>query len=323
MTPYALFRTSAFATALVFSAGAGWAQACPDWRPGGQVQTTDAEAAWVPQSYATTAGGPLNLSACSEVQGAGFVTSAPTFSITYDDRGLGRDLDFRVDAQNCDTTILVNDSSAQWHFNDDSDNTLNGRIRLPAASSGRYDVWVGTYGPSTCAANLVVETFPPSGTTGTSTGTSTGTAATQCPDWSIGGAEVQLTAGGTDSRQVVAGGSVDLFQQAQSCGIQGHGFVAPGPDFTLYYDAPEANAELVLSVTGDCDTVMLVNDLNAQWLFNDDNNGLNPGITIPAAASGRYDIWVGTYGPNLCQSSITMASVLPAPPAPQPPALSK
>lgn len=319
MMPYSLFRTSAFATALVFAASAGWAQSCPDWRLGGQIVTTDAETAWVPQSFAATAGGPVNLAACGEVQGAGFITAAPTFSVTFDDRGMGRDLDFRVDAQNCDTTILVNDATAQWHFNDDSDNTLNGRVRLSAAPSGRYDVWVGTYGPQSCAANLVVETFPPAGDAGTTTGTAAG----ECPDWSIGGAEVQLAAGGTDSRQVVAGGGVNLFERAQACGIEGHGFVAQGPDFTLYYDAPEANAELVLSVTADCDTLMLVNDLNATWLFNDDTDSLNPGITIPAAASGRYDIWVGTYGQDLCQATINMASVLPAAPEPQQPTLSK
>lgn len=321
MTLLSLCRTSAFATALTLIAGAAAAQACPEWQQGGQQIQTDAEAAWVPQSYGTTGGGPVNLSACPSVQGVGYVTASPTFTLSYDARNMGRDLDFRVDAQGCDTTILVNDSTAQWHFNDDSDGTLNGRVRLAGAASGRYDIWVGTYGPQTCPVNLIVETFPPATAGGGTTGGTGGQAAAQCPEWSLGGAEWRLAAGQTDNRTVVAGGAVNLFNAAQGCGIQGHGYVHPSPDFTLYYDAPQANADLVISVEGQCDTLLLVNDLNAQWLFNDDTNALHPQITIPAAASGRYDVWVGTYGSELCQSSISLASNLPAPvptPTPQP-----
>lgn len=315
MTTYSLFRTSAFATVLALCASAGFAQACPDWQIGGQQISTNAEQAWVPQSYPATAGGTLNLSACPSVEGAGYVNPAPNFTLSYEDRGMGRDLEFRIEAQNCDTTLLINDSSARWHFNDDADDNLTSRLRIPAATSGRYDIWLGTFMPQSCAATLVVETFPPSA--GDQSGGAT--AAAQCPEWSLGGTEVQLAAGGSDTRPVVAGGGVNLFERAQDCGIQGHGYVAQAPDFTVQYDAPSANAELTISVTANCDTLLLINDPNAQWLFNDDSNGLNPSITIPAAASGRYDIWVGTYGPDLCDASISIASVLPAPPAPRPP----
>ena len=319
MTFLSLCRTTAIAASLTLAAGAASAQACPDWQLGGQQQTTDAEAAWVPQTYAATAGGPVNLGGCQTAMGAlGYVTAAPTFSIGYDARNMGRDLDFRVEAQGCDTVLLINDASAGWHFNDDSDGALTSRVRLAGAASGRYDVWVGTYGPQSCQASLVVETFPPStGDTGTTGGGEQ--AAAQCPEWSLGGAEMRMTAGATETRDVVAGGGVNLFNAAQGCGIEGHGYVANAPDFTLYYEAPEANAELVISVQGQCDTLLLINDLNAQWLFNDDTNELQPQITIPAAASGRYDIWVGTFGADLCQSSMTVASNLPAPPAPPQP----
>jgi hypothetical protein len=332
MHRYALYRSSAFAALLILAAGAASAQACPDWQLGGQQISTDGETAWVPQTYPTNAGGSVMLGGCNQFTGTGYVTPAPTFSITYDPRNTGRDLDFRIDAQNCDTVILVNDATAQWHFNDDADGALTSRVRIPAAGAGRYDVWVGTYNPQSCAANLVVETFPASGTTsggGGGTGTTgtgtTGTtgggtaAAPTCPEWSLGGAEVRVSVGGSDSRDVVAGGSVDLFANAQACGIPAHGYVAQSPDFTLYYEAPEANADLILSVNGQCDTTLLVNDLNAQWLFNDDMVDLHPQIVIPAAASGRYDIWVGTFGSDLCQSSISMVSQLPAPPTPPQP----
>jgi hypothetical protein len=312
MTPKSLFRTSAIATAFVLAASAGHAQACPEWQIGGQQISVTAAAAAMPQSFGASAGGQLNLSACAAVDGVGYLTAGPTFSLSYDSQGTNNPLDLSITSQNCDTVMLVNDATAQWHFNDDSDGSLNARITLPAAPSGRYDIWLGTYGPQSCAADLVVT----SGSAGTPS-TGPGADAT-CPDWSLGGAELQLAAGASDTRQVVAGGGVNLFERAQACGVQGHGYVAQAPDFTLYYDDASAAGELVVSVTADCDTVMLINDLNAEWLFNDDTNGLNPEIRIPTAASGRYDIWVGTYGPNLCQSSISLTSVMPAAPTPSP-----
>lgn len=302
---FSLFKATFAAAALALSAGAASAQACPDWRQGGMTITTDAESAWVPQTYSVMAGGPVNLGACPSVSGVGNVSAGPSFTLTYDDRGLGRDLDFRVDAQNCDTVMLINDYSDTWHFNDDEDNSLNPRLRLSAAPSGRYDIWVGTYGPQSCQVNLVVETFPPA---------DVGGGADQCPEWSLGGAEVRLSAGESASQDVVAGGGINLFERAGACGLEGHGYVAAAPDFTVYYEAPNADAELTMNVTAQCDTVLLINDLNAAWLFNDDTNGFDPQITIPAAASGRYDVWVGTFGSSLCQASISMASVLPAAP---------
>ena len=315
MTPKSLFRTSAFATAFAFAASAGYAQACPDWQPGGMAISATAQGG--AQTFAGTAGGALNLAPCPSVPGVGYVSAGPTFTLSYDAQGTNRNLDLAITSQNCDTVMLVNDATAQWHYNDDSDNSLNARITLPAAASGRYDIWLGTYGPQSCAASLVV-TPVAGGDTQTETQTDTTGAAATCPDWSLGGAEWQLAGGATDSRQVVAGGGVNLFDRAQACGISGHGYVAQAPDFTVYYDEATATGELVVSVQADCDTVMLINDLNAQWLFNDDTNGLNPAITIPAAASGRYDIWVGTYGPDLCQASISLASMMPAAPTPAP-----
>lgn len=313
-------RLGAVTIAFAFAASAAAAQgACPDWRMNGSVVTTDAETAWAPQRYSTTAGGSLNMWQCSAVDGVGHVNQAPSFTITYDARNRGLDLDFRVEAS-CDTLLYVNDATANWHFNDDNDNSLNPRIRLAAASSGVYDVWVGTYGEASCPATLVVESFPASSGGGQQPGQPQQPAAATCPEWSLGGAELTVNAGGNEARDLVAGGSISLFDSCNH--VPAHGYVAPAPDFTLYYTAPEANAELRLAATGDCDTLLLVNDLRAQWVFNDDSDGLNPAISIPNAESGRYDIWVGTYGSALCRANFTVASVLPAAPE-APPALTK
>ena len=304
------FRIAAAGCALGLTmAGAAAAQQCPDWQLGGIPLTTDAETAWVPQQYPLFAGGGLDLSACATVPGVGRVTPAPTFTLSSDDRGMGRDLDFRVQTD-CDATLLINDYSGQWHFNDDEDGTLQPRLRLPAAASGRYDIWVGTFGAQSCQATLVVETVPPAG------GSSGGTTPATCPDWSLGGAEVNLALGGNESRQVVAGGPVNMFDNA--CGIEAHGYVAQAPDFTLYFDPAGQVSTLSVTVDGQCDTTLLVNDPTTAWLFNDDTNGLQPAIEIGDAAAGRYDIWVGTFGQSTCQSSITFSAVAPG--APQAPA---
>lgn len=314
-----VFRLGALATAFAFTAAAASAQACPDWRMNGSVVTTDAETAWAPQRYSATAGGTLDLAQCTSVDGYGFVSQAPSFTITYDAQNRGLDLDFRVEA-GCDALLVVNDATANWHYNDDSDGTLNPRIRLAAASSGVYDVWVGTYGQASCAATLVVETFPASGGQQPQPQPQPQPAGA-CPEWSRGGAELTLAAGGHEARDLVAGGSISLFNSCNHTGAYGH--VAEAPDFTLYYTAPEANAELQFAATGDCDTLLLVNDLRADWVFNDDSEGLNPAISIPNAESGRYDIWVGTYGPDLCRANFTVTAYVPEPPAPGPAPLTK
>lgn len=304
-------RSVSLAVALCVAGGAAAAQQCPDWQLNGIPITTDAETAWVPQQYPMFAGGNIDLSQCATTGGVGRVTAAPTFSITYDARTLGRDLEFRVQSE-CDTTLLVNDATARWNFNDDADGTLSPRLRLAGAPSGRYDVWVGTFGGQSCQATLIAETFP-----GAGSAPPPPPAAPVCPDWSLGGAEMQLVAGGADSRPVVAGGSIQL--SGNGCNIPAHGHVAQAPDFTLYFDPQGVVSTLDISVQGQCDTLLLVNDPSTSWIFNDDSEGLQPRITIGDAVAGRYDIWVGTFGSSTCQSTITVAASAPAPVAPPAP----
>jgi len=277
----------------VASAGSASAQQCPDWQLNGIPISTDAETAWVPQQYTMFAGGGLDLSQCGEIPGHGYITAAPNFSISYDARNMGRDLEFRVESA-CDTTLLINDATAQWSFNDDS-NGLNPALRLSQAQSGRYDIWVGTYSNTPCQATLIAETFeyqPP-----------------VCPDWSLGGAQLNMVTGQNETRPVVAGGSVNMFDN--QCGIQAHGYVAQAPDFSLYFDPQGQVSTLDISVQGNCDTLLLVNDPNTNWVFNDDSNDLQPRIEIGDAVAGRYDIWVGTFGASTCDATINVNAYAP------------
>ncbi|MDO5528899.1 MAG: hypothetical protein Q4F71_05805 [Paracoccus sp. (in: a-proteobacteria)] len=97
-----------------------------------------------------------------------------------------------------------------------------------------------------------------------------------------------------------AGGSVDMF----SCmDVPGAGYVADRPDFALYYDAEDRGRTLRVKVTSSCDTTLLINDASGRWHFNDDDEGLNPGIRIANAQSGLYHVWMGTYGEQMCSGA--------------------
>lgn len=96
------------------------------------------------------------------MQGHGYVVTQPDFDFAFTDNSQHYDLEFRV-AAGCDTVLLVNDASGNWHFNDDSNGTMNPSIRIPDAPAGGYDIWVGTFAPATCQATLTLETFPAAG----------------------------------------------------------------------------------------------------------------------------------------------------------------
>lgn len=133
------------------------AQQCPSYASPGNPLSYTSDDAWTPRGHAVVAGGDIDLGACASVPGFGYVIASPDFTLTYDDQGRGRALEFRVSA-GCDTVLLVNAADGQWFFNDD-DNGLNPRIRLNAAPGGRYDIWIGTVSPSTCDAQFTIESF--------------------------------------------------------------------------------------------------------------------------------------------------------------------
>jgi len=132
------------------------AHACPDYGQDGAGLNYTSDQAYSPRAHALTAGGPVDLSACPQ-PGYGHVVSAPDFTLQFSGNSMGRALELRVDG-NCDTVLLVNDAHANWHFNDD-DYSIDPRIRIGSAPEGIYDIWIGTFDPDLCSAQLIVETF--------------------------------------------------------------------------------------------------------------------------------------------------------------------
>ena len=106
---------------------------------------------------------------------------------------------------------------------------------------------------------------------------------------------VNLTSGFTPDPQVIAvrsGGEINASTVSQSCA----GFISNAPDVRLNYTA--GSLPLIISVAADADTTLVVNGPDGSWYCDDDTgvHGLNPMVRFNSPKSGRYDIWVGTYG---------------------------
>jgi len=125
-----------------------------------------------------------------------------------------------------------------------------------------------------------------------------------CPDVSMNGQGLSYSSDQAYSpraHSVTAGGNVDLGGCSQQ---PGYGYVAVPPDFTMNFTANGAGRALEFRVQGSCDTVLLVNDAGGRWHFVDDTNGVDPALRLGNASEGIYDIWVGTFGPDLCSATM-------------------
>ena len=90
---------------------------------------------------------------------------------------------------------------------------------------------------------------------------------------------------------VQSGGDLDAARVSANCA----GFITSAPDVRLVYTA--GSLPLILSVASRSDTTLVVNGPDGRWYCNDDGeHGLNPTVRFAHPASGRYEIWVGTYG---------------------------
>ena len=116
-----------------------------------------------------------------------------------------------------------------------------------------------------------------------------------CPEWSASPnyGSVNLAAGFLPDPHTVsleAGGDQSL---AACLGGGFLGYATSAPDYDLYWSG--TSGQLTIAVESGIDTVLLVNDPNGNWMFNDDYRTLDAGIVISNPLPGLYNIWVGTY----------------------------
>jgi hypothetical protein len=91
-------------------------------------------------------------------------------------------------------------------------------------------------------------------------------------------------------KKLVAGGPIET----RKGGVRA--YVARAPDFQLNYQA--GDLPLTIHVESEADTTLLINLPDGTWVANDDQapGNLNPLLRFARPQSGRYDIWVGTFG---------------------------
>jgi len=214
----------------------------------------------------------------------GWTDTAPDFDLDYQ----AGDFDLYLSASyDGDATLVVNAPDGSWHCDDDSAGELNPGLRFDNPQSGRYDIWVGTYGEYDGGpATLHISELAFGG----------GFEPANPLDFTLPAnyGDAELAGGFVPDPYLVelmAGGDLEAEAAADpSC----RGYVTQAPDFELTFE-PGA-LDLYISAVSDRDTTLVINGPDGSWHCNDDGAGnFNPGVHFAEPQAGVYDIWVGTY----------------------------
>ena len=151
---------------IVFAAGAALAMAAAT--PAAAQDTSlpanygevTLEAGFVPDPHIAriTAGGTIEASSIEGASCVGRISDAPDYKVNYTAGGFPLVFESFGSA---DTTLIVNDANGNWHCDDDSGPGLNARLVISEPGTGRYDIWIGTFGESTAPAKLTVSEMLP------------------------------------------------------------------------------------------------------------------------------------------------------------------
>ncbi|MEO1039081.1 MAG: hypothetical protein AAFX09_06000 [Pseudomonadota bacterium] len=253
-----------------------------------------------PHSVTLTAGGSIRAQdRFSECRG--YIANAPDYSLYYEAGTMG--LYFSVDSDR-DTTLVINGPDTRWYCDDDgADEPLNPLVHFTNPQSGRYDIWVGTYGDSMASATLFISEL----------GEATDSGGLNA---SGGGVNLALMAReGTYSLtggylpdpwrlNVTAGGALSASTAISS---QCRGNVTSEPTVEIQYSG---SGPLYFYTGGSVDTTLAVNLPNGSWVCDDDGSqhGLNAALTANGG-SGTYDVYVGTFGSNIANTSLMVSEI--------------
>ena len=89
-----------------------------------------------------TSGGTINASSVS-ADCWGYTTAEPSFSVHYQSGSFSTLRFYFVSSG--DTTMIINTATGSWLCDDDSFETLSPTIDVSNPTSGRYDIWIGSY----------------------------------------------------------------------------------------------------------------------------------------------------------------------------------
>ena len=223
------------------------------------------------------AGGLLDAQAFDPACG-GFIAEAPDHVITHQG-----DAALTIGAwSEQDTTIVVQAPGGVILCNDDT-HELNPEV-VATQGAGDYAIWVGTFEAIRNDTYPDAELVIAEGGSGMADGGGgAGIDANATPTFGF----IDLT-GGSTSMDIQAGGPVDAATVDAAC----NGFLAVVPDLTLQHPG----GDLDIAVTSEADTTLLLVGPDGAVSCNDDAVDLNPGLSLPGAASGSYALFVGTFG---------------------------
>ncbi|MGY6531271.1 peptidase [Glycocaulis sp.] len=257
---------------------------------------------------------------------AGYIADAPDFSLHFTS-GTGV-LPLRIGAASgADTTLVINGPDGSWYCDDDGGEGLNPLIQFNNPETGRYDIWVGTFGSASLAdARLFITEFrnmsaSSVGYGSSSGGSSSGGGSVSGPDWRLnpsyetislrGGFApdpytVDLQSGGPNRvRDTISDTGSGDAQRDNRCS----GYIADAPDVRLNFTA--GSLPLIISVASSSDTTLVINAPDGNWYCDDDSGqGTNPSIRWDRAQSGQYDIWVGTWASASLRDAVLHISEL-------------
>ncbi len=111
---------------------------------------------------------------------------------------------------------------------------------------------------------------------------------------------MDLTAGfvpDPHQKSITPGGSVDASYLGTDANDNNcRGYATSAPDYKVVYTSGTASLLRFYYLADEGDTTLIINAPNGSWYCGDDSYGTpDPSIDFENPASGRYDIWVGTY----------------------------
>lgn len=209
-----------------------------------------------------------------------------------------------------DTTLAIRGPNG-WMCNDDGPDTGLDPVIEGAMPSGRYEIFVGSYGggnhPYTLSITEIRGNDAARGAA-PNVGSPAGQVAGQVAGQTAGGHDAPPTAGSNfesfslapgflpDPKTVSgrSGGSVDASQYGSTSHGPCRGMISVNPDHVMTLTA--AFNYLEVTATAQNDTTMVIHGPDGYRCNDDDpGRGLNPGIRGSWPA-GQYRIWIGTYG---------------------------
>jgi hypothetical protein len=246
-----------------------------------------------PRSVSLKAGGDVEVDEGSCTYG--YISESGAMGLDYEAGAL--DLYVYVQSD-IDTMLLISTPSNEFLCDDDSHGSLNPRIHIEDPESGRYIVFVGGYTQNEYRDATVYFTELDPDIFGEGS-----------PSFVLDPVfgSVELGRDFSPDPHTVslrAGGEIDV--NVGGCSV---GHVSDAPSFNLRY---AGGAELHVSARSDDDTTILINTPAGEWLCDDDSLGdSNPLVSIPGAAEGLYNIWVGTYDGAEAQATLSISRKAP------------